>query len=1023
MIDYQPDTQNNTDESNCANNHWRCDDEFRRCNKIWNCLDGRDELDCTESDVFKEICIFNGAHFCFNLTTGDPFCLPKEKAGDGHIDCVGSIDERSFCRMKYPMERARRYRCQNSDKCITPVQVCDCHQDCPLNDDETVACHWLNNGREPFCDPTRIRCRDGHIRDCPPGETCRCSSHLRTCPEYEDNLFCDLIDRPKPRFEFTDTFPTYPVISQSTIARTSSLSNGFIAWHCNYGLLVQSTEEPSHFHCLCQDYYYGDRCQYQRKRITLILQPILTESFNSTIVIKIVVLLIQQNNHIVSHDQFFYVPRAQCLAKYFIQLLYPMNESWSSSMNYSVHVHAFIANTLVYSGSWKWDVTLNFLPVIRMVKRIHIISVDATDRPNLKNMYNGDCHSCSNASTCLGFDSDIGRDVCVCPLNYIGRRCLIYFNPCKNTSCNGHGECIGLDTRYNDENQFRCSCDPGWYGPYCTTTSARIEISFAPNTTYPSYKLALAHVLTSEILVHISYLYRMQEDTSSFHIFLDDFRYLTGLAFIQLFENLDRFDIYFLANYQSTPPLYHLWRNISIEIHPSRRCRPIQEIFNQTVLQQTPLGRIKYFQQPCHNLSPNITIYCFYDEKLLCLCDATNYTRCFNFDTVSSDCQWNKCSSRGKCIQNHAKCPKSSSCLCEPCSYGSICQFTTNGYAMSLDAILGSHIRIKPSRNIRHQSNIIRISVVILSIFIIFGISFNVFSIGTFFQSNTRQVGCGWYLLISSFIGLFTMIALIFKIIFLINVEQGNISCSLIEFLLKWLPTTSEWLHACVAIERALAVTQETRFSYQSSLRRAKWIIVTSFVVLGGVSSTELMFRRAILDTQDERVWCAFDMKTDKRIWQQLYSISNLIIFIIPLAINFITSGIIIVGTVISKARTEIELPDNIDQDPNNDKLPNKNHRKENALRKRLDAIKTQIIKYKHILVAPALLGAFSTSRVILAFIFVCTKLDRNSILNLFIYLVGFVPSMAILFAFVLPSEGYRESCLKFIKSMIPKTF
>ncbi|CAF5163013.1 unnamed protein product, partial [Rotaria sp. Silwood1] len=151
---------------------------------------------------------------------------------------------------------------------------------------------------------------------------------------------------------------------------------------------------------------------------------------------------------------------------------------------------------------------------------------------------------------------------------------------------------------------------------------------------------------------------------------------------------------------------------------------------------------------------------------------------------------------------------------------------------MSLDAILGSHVhRITP--NIRHQTTIIQISVAILTIVICIGILLDAFAIGTFAQKSTRQVGSGLYLLISSLISLFTLIILMCKIMFLISVEQHNISCLLFEFLLKWGSTCSEWLYACVAIERTLAVIQQTTYSNQGSKRRAKWII-TSVLISGG---------------------------------------------------------------------------------------------------------------------------------------------------------------------------------------------
>ena len=32
-------------------------------------------------------------------------------------------------------------------------------------------------------------------------------------------------------------------------------------------------------------------------------------------------------------------------------------------------------------------------------------------------------------------------------------------------------------------------------------------------------------------------------------------------------------------------------------------------------------------------------------------------------------------------------------CLCEPCFYGRKCQFSTSGFGLSLNAIIGYHIR------------------------------------------------------------------------------------------------------------------------------------------------------------------------------------------------------------------------------------------------------------------------------------------------------------------------------------------
>ncbi len=47
-------------------------------------------------------------------------------------------------------------------------------------------------------------------------------------------------------------------------------------------------------------------------------------------------------------------------------------------------------------------------------------------------------------------------------------------------------------------------------------------------------------------------------------------------------------------------------------------------------------------------------------------------------------------------------------------------------------------------------------------------------------------------------------------------------------------------------------------------------------------------------------------------------------------------------------------------------------------------------------------------------------KLDQRPYLSLFGYLIGFVPSISILFAFILPLDSYRSALFLFIKQMVP---
>ncbi|CAF1562310.1 unnamed protein product, partial [Didymodactylos carnosus] len=49
-------------------------------------------------------------------------------------------DERQYCKHKYLNEKDRRYHCLNSSECISVMELCNFNRDCPLGDDEYLAC-------------------------------------------------------------------------------------------------------------------------------------------------------------------------------------------------------------------------------------------------------------------------------------------------------------------------------------------------------------------------------------------------------------------------------------------------------------------------------------------------------------------------------------------------------------------------------------------------------------------------------------------------------------------------------------------------------------------------------------------------------------------------------------------------------------------------------------------------------------------------------------------------------------------
>ena len=144
---------------------------------------------------------------------------------------------------------------------------------------------------------------------------------------------------------------------------------------------------------------------------------------------------------------------------------------------------------------------------------------------------------------------------------------------------------------------------------------------------------------------------------------------------------------------------------------------------NKTIAEYDLIRRIKYYHLPCQMYSPHLN--CFYDEIHLCLCYNFNGKRladCFEFDhNMTFDCSGqNECENGGQCFQNNERCPSRSICMCSPCYYGRRCQFSTSGFGLSLDTILGYHIF--PNVNIENQSTIVKFSLSLTIIFIIIGL-------------------------------------------------------------------------------------------------------------------------------------------------------------------------------------------------------------------------------------------------------------------------------------------------------------
>ena len=158
----------------------------------------------------------------------------------------------------------------------------------------------------------------------------------------------------------------------------------------------------------------------------------------------------------------------------------------------------------------------------------------------------------------------------------------------------------------------------------------------------------------------------------------------------------------------------------------------------------------------------------------------------------------------GQCFEEQTFCSRASICRCPICCYGVRCQLSTSGFSLSLDAILGYHIR--PNLNISHQPSAVLISLVLMKIFTLSGFVNGILSLITFKNKIIHKSGCDLYLFSSSIITLSTTVIFFFKFLIVLLSQMGSITnrlfltiqCHSIDFLLRFCLTMDQWLTAFV---------------------------------------------------------------------------------------------------------------------------------------------------------------------------------------------------------------------------------
>jgi hypothetical protein len=193
-----------------------------------------------------------------------------------------------------------------------------------------------------------------------------------------------------------------------------------------------------------------------------------------------------------------------------------------------------------------------------------------------------------------------------------------------------------------------------------------------------------------------------------------------------------------------------------------------------------------------------------------------------------------------------------------------------------------------------------------------------------------------------------------------------------------------QWLCACVALERAITTKRGTHFNKQKSKQAAKVVISILLVVIVATSIHDPLYRRLIVEENDDvekRIWCIVTYPSSLQIYNSAIYIFH---FLGPFMINLVSAIVL----VTKKTRRQSSL---------------QTHRTYKEL------LREQFRQHKHLFTAPILLVILALPRLIICFVSKCMKSTNDSWLFLVGYFISFIPPMLTSVIFILPSKFYKK--------------
>ena len=1018
-----------------------------------------------KNQAFSSICNYTTELPCFRSDSDDPLrnifvnrpCIRLEQIGDGHVDCLGGIDERNrreLCDRTVML--GYHFKCVSRDSCISYAVSCDLR--CANKVDDHTRCYGFRSSSS--CQSTdAFTCLNG---------TCISKAHCNgalDCEYGEDEYMCDLrnlsrgaINRPyrevkELRVRNTKRivqFEYFPLDTNRTqlnetkndiINNLPSFSNATtIAYVCNRGIGVYLFNGSAV--CLCPPQYFGDHCQFHNDRVTVffhlnVSQSSYVEDNDQNIVVKLLVLFLCENQTLSTRE--FHVRPAVEIYTYKKKIGYFVDSRRTAFLRhsyprlhdrYSVRIEAYETRTQNDTPSliavWQYPLLFNFLPNFRLAKALRLIrskeSDSCSDSP------------CNSHQQCHPLLNDPSKYICLCKGNYTGINCSELSVDCVKGYCSSHAICKPNYRDLAGGNRFPyCICPSNYHGRRCQLWYDRCTTNSCLNggSCYPSsdlsrgvclctaqYRGARCEFSRPEIRLFING--SISHVGAVVQYFQIDFLSL-GMTLVHqnAYRTLPkyiehRYDanivpevvlVKLYANEKHEPDTYLISLHINVTtvhgityVDETNRCAHVNRLLES--MEDVPFS----YHQLCRNDSAS---HCFRDDDYLCMCSNDSYrAECFSYDSTLEQCS--HCLAGGRCLRTNFSQPDTFICLCPPCRLGSKCQFSSEFFSYSIDQLFTANLL---SHNASVRRSTLSLLVIGPFLMLLFGSMNNLFCFVTFRRSMCLRNGVGQYLLCMSVINQINLGALFLRHIHIIVSHYSPtltdiLLCKLLSFLLTVSGRLVYWLVSLVAIERVyITLFLNGHWLKKPHIARAL-IALTLFVILA-TSVHELVFMHSYSKDNDSNSHlCVLDFHQHRSLWTLFHQSVTVLHWLVPLLIN--VSCTTTISYVVTKKKLNACAHNTDKSDSTNSASVSKKSKSRVALL--LDVLKEN----KELILAPAITivpQLFSLPLYIVAFLLICQNLETNTLRYMLIvcYFTAFLPQLVSFLLYVTPSSFFTH--------------